>query len=302
MKYIDKTSKESKVKAKKLDDWVKDWSKRFPNRKPTFKDFRNTILNNYSKKDLYQDLWEEQGTICCYCGQYIPEPKKDEGKGRATVEHFIQQEDTKIAGTDEDLKFENLILSCMGKEYDVLYENETVDEFTVRKNISKKIVEQTKPLIGKEGEIIFTSGTVYHCNLKRNNVKAVIINPTDTKYNSQSTDCWRLFDFFDDCTGSKCQIEAKDKQDLLTKDTIRVLGLDCDFLCKKRGRQYREFEKVFLFDEGDYDDGSKHTTKERNLAEKRQFYEDKLNQNNYPFCSLHFVIMQQHLEKRGLLI
>ena len=273
MKYIDKTSQKSKLKAVRLDNWVKDWCKRYPKRKPNYKeDFRKTALNNYSRTDLYQDLWDEQNGFCCYCGQSIPHPLVQ--SGTASVEHIVFQ---KISKNGEDLTYANMILSCMGKEHEEI-------DF---------------------GKINFLSNKYFHCNLKRGSDSKTIIDPTNTQYNTSEKDCWRLFNYIHDFNELVCEIKPKRSVDNLTKDTIEVLGLNCDFLRRKRGKVYSMYLNQFLYSgDNDYDDGSKRGKigkAERNTQEKVEYFKKELNFSR-PFCSMNYAIMQHYLEINELKI
>jgi uncharacterized protein (TIGR02646 family) len=285
MKYIDKTSEASINRAKKLEKWIEDFKNRNPNSEISWEVFTKNALNGYGRKELYQDLWEEQGGICCYCGQKIPEPKKE--SGRANVEHV----ELKSLVRAKSLQYDNLILSCMGMLSETLRYGEKIHDVAHRIGIRQaeaKIVKFTQPLIEKEGATVFLSKSK-HCNLKRNNDKTPIVVPTNEQYNTHTSDCWRLFkyEFNEDKLPAECLISETDNNDQLTKDTFRVLGLNCDILAKERGKLYETFENLALYHDGE-------ENKPRNKEERQLYFEQQLK-TLYHFCSMDYSIILQNL-------
>jgi uncharacterized protein (TIGR02646 family) len=68
----------------------------------------NKKYDNYRDKDgLGKSLLEEQGNICCYCMQRIPDKK-----GRFKIEHWEPQS----LCPERQLIYENLLASCLGGE------------------------------------------------------------------------------------------------------------------------------------------------------------------------------------------
>lgn len=133
MKYIDKTSEASINRAKRLEKWVEDYKKKFSTN-PDWKIFkkRRRPLNGYDDQQLYLDLWEEQGGICCYCGQEIPKPTIE--KGRVSAEHIIH----KSVRPDLSLKYKNLILTCKGREFTIIEKGETLNDVALRTGIPRE--------------------------------------------------------------------------------------------------------------------------------------------------------------------
>ncbi len=286
MKYIDKTSTDSLRRAQRLEKWVEDYKESF-SINPNWKIFREMEhpLNGYDKKQLYQDLWEEQGEICCYCGQRIPKPTIE--SGRASAEHFRH----KSTHPDLALTYKNLILSCRGKEFTIIKKGETLDDVALRTGIPRgEMKNYTAPLIEKEGAIFFVSKKPKHCNEERNNKSTAIIDPTDKKYDGHENDCWRLFkyQYEADQRPAECKIDAVEATDELTKNTCgEVLGLNCDILIKERGRLYEMFENLVLYHDGEED-------RPRNKEERQLHFEQQLKAS-YPFCSMDYSIILQNL-------
>ncbi len=70
----------------------------------------NKSYDNYSDNgELRKSLLEEQGYICCYCMQRIPD--KD---GRCKIEHWKPQGNPKFSNLQ--LTYTNLLASCLGGE------------------------------------------------------------------------------------------------------------------------------------------------------------------------------------------
>jgi uncharacterized protein (TIGR02646 family) len=301
MRYINKSQEAIKDNKEKLEKWKEEWNTLFPNSNVTWEDFKEKKFNNYGKKDLYQNLWYEQSGICCYCGQSIPEPAFQ--SGTTSVEHIITQQFSRTNQSDERLNYENLILSCMGRKYEVFGKNETLNSFSIRNRTTEIIVKKfTKPIVEKEGAIGFLSGEVVCCNLKRGSNSKTIINPTEEQYNTLEKDCWQFFTY--DFDGMDCKISTKNKNIMdneLERDTIEVLGLDCNFLNTKRGKLYPVFRNDFLFtniDELEYDDGSRRrTTKQnRDLEDKKTYFDKKIKAKPLSFYPMFYAMMRDFFE------
>lgn len=301
MKYINKETEDSINRANKLEDWKKWRVKK--RQKPSYSGLKS-ISTGYSRRDLKQDLWEEQGGICCYCGQSIPQPTIQ--TGTSSIEHIITQAESKKNNTEEDISYKNMILSCRGRQYEELEENQNLEEFSHSKSIDLEIVtikNAVKILDSKgRGKIGFVDRSVDHCNEKRKS-DTKIINPTDIKYNSAETDCWRLFEYNCD-DGSICIIKSKNS-DTLTTDTIDVLGLDCDLLKKKRGKMYQSYENIFLYiEDNEYDDGSRKgiKKKERTWEDRINYFKKQLQSKPQSFYPMFYSIMLGYFERKGIVI
>lgn len=298
MKYINKETADSIKRANKLEDWKK-WKVK-KKQKSTYDSLKSTSTG-YSRRDLRQDLWEEQGGLCCYCGQSIPQPTIQ--TGTSSVEHIITQAESKKNNTEEGISYKNMILSCRGRQYEELEENQSLKEFAGNKSIDLKIVtinNAVKILDFKgRGKIGFVDSSADHCNEKRNS-PLEIINPTDIKYNSAETDCWRLFEY--NCDDSSiCVIKSKNG-DILTTNTINVLGLDCDFLRHKRGKLYKMYEDQFLLDDNEYDDGNRRgKSKEKSWDDRISYFKKQLQSKPESFYPMFYSIMLEYFERKGII-
>lgn len=302
MKYINKETADSIKRANKLEDWKK-WKVK-KKQKPTYDSLKSTSTG-YSRRDLRQDLWEEQGGLCCYCGQSIPQPTIQ--TGTSSVEHVITQAESKKNNTEEGISYKNMLLSCRGRQYEDLEENQTLEEFALSKSIDLTIVNlnnRVKILDSKgRGKIGFVGSRVDHCNEKRDS-PVKIINPTDIKYNSVETDCWRLFSYIFD-NSSICSVKPKIQNDELTQNTIISLGLDCDILKKKRGRLYDTYENKFLYvDDYYYDEGNKRgkSILERSWDERKEYFKAQLNCKPESFYPMFYSIMLELFERKGIIV
>ena len=89
---------------------------------------------DYSKQELRTYLFDEQGSICCYCNQNILNNHKSK------IEHFLPRHDKKYV--KEIFNYYNLFLSCSGKadkEKDVKFHCDTLKNGSViTMNPSKK--------------------------------------------------------------------------------------------------------------------------------------------------------------------
>ena len=134
--------------------------------------------------DLKQQLYDDQGGICCYCGMKLEYPFNPQFR----VEH-VKPKDSHRELVGE---YENLLLSCRA----------TKEEAGIRKNIFNK--EELRKQ--------------FHCD-EAKGAKEIIYSPLNP-------DCEKVYIYGVD--GSITGINEMAKKD------IRTLGLDCDYLKRRR--------------------------------------------------------------------
>ena len=85
--------------------------------KATYKGFKGWWKKEDSNRPynlLRKQLLQEQGFVCAYCGQKLPdEPETSIGKQSMGVEHFIPQQG-RHGNANQALEFENLLGCCLG--------------------------------------------------------------------------------------------------------------------------------------------------------------------------------------------
>lgn len=99
-----------KITKRESPDWFEAWKTNFRtihNREPHYKTDFSTGDQDGAKrrKNLRQQLVEEQGAICCYCMRRI-------SVNTSHIEHFWPKD----VFLDKDLNYDNLFASCNGVE------------------------------------------------------------------------------------------------------------------------------------------------------------------------------------------
>ncbi len=100
MRYIQKNEPQWYLEWKS-SAWVKD-------------NYAYQILKNPEKQNLHQALLEDQGYICCYCGERVAHQTFNNVKtrpGDSHIEHLKPQKHFK----NLVLEYENLLISCQGQ-------------------------------------------------------------------------------------------------------------------------------------------------------------------------------------------
>ena len=285
MKYINKKSLESRLRAEKLEQWKRNFALKYPSIEISYRGFIKEALSGYGRKELQFDLWEEQKFICCYCGQWIPNPKEE--SGRITFEHIVTQSEDPTRTLD----FTNILMSCKGQKSTTIEKGETLGDVATRVDVSENDIRKfTDTLIEKEGATVFLARPK-HCNIKRGNDVRKIIDPTDIQYSTSETDCWRLFQYDFDGDKFECTIIPKEGvHKKLTQDTCDVLGLNSQPLKIMRARLYENFEETVLFLEDE--DGNR--LRARTKTEISTYLESCLK-DTYAFCSMDYSIISEKI-------
>lgn len=318
MKFIDKTNEAVQKKRERLIKWKKNFNEekgRMPedfysevNGNKIWALLSNYPSINYDLKVLAYDLWEEQGGICCYCGQAIPNPMSDEGNSKSSIEHFDTKSANDIVNLDDRRKaiisrvfnYNNLLLSCAGGGAETTERKrkkdgtiETNQDMAVRMNLSLDIIEEFNPAFSNGlGEIIKISDGK-HCNVARGSDKKKIVNPTDEIYKHQ--DCWHLFEYKypTDVRGNfGCEVFARDKTEgNIAENSYEVLKLNQRNLSYLRAQNY----ELFL---NSYAEAVAQIGFDDNMLFKSliQDYFEQRKQITYAFCFVDYSILQNFID------
>lgn len=243
MKFINKTTPESKANAKRLHRWRNN----FTNEKnlnfrqicdiegitsdQVWNLLKNYTGTDYSESDLREALWTEQKGICCYCGCELDRLK-------TVIEHFLAKEANKYKRT---YTYKNLLLSCDGNAHSTRH---TIQEGETWNSIALKYEMSVEDLKTKNWGTIFrikTDLTIIpppkHCDAHKENKPDRIINPTELP------DCWNRLPY--QPNGSIDETKADD----LAKETIRVLNLNAPPLIAKRKAAWKDADSAYSQDE-----------------------------------------------------
>ena len=194
----------------------------------------------YENARLRESLAEEQGHICCYCGQDI---SPESGKS-TTIEHF------KPKGVYKNLTFDyqNLMLSCKGSQDKILfsilfketlgYENlDTLNSIAQKIGIESIMIRKANPLLAtkdprkpitelQKGEVLHFYPR--HCDDKKEDKDNLIINPLN-----EAEIKWKFI------FQENGEIALKDTDPITTENILfSVLNLNIPSLVFLRKRAY----------------------------------------------------------------
>lgn len=231
---------------------------------------------------LAEYLLEDQGHICCYCGQRIFDDHN------TIVEHLLPKDEDKYP--EKMYEYDNLLASCNGGQKNIIHvchEGDTwemiaekycinVDALYVV-NIDKK--QRNQPF--NKGERVIVQQVAkprkLHCDAKKNN-KEIVIHP-------KMEDCESYFVY--DHDGAIKPVDATN-QDVVA--TIDILGLNVEKLQKAR-------EKVINENVIGLDDFSISELEQL----KQHFYTRDEEGKFTPFCQVIVSILEDEITYRKAL-
>ena len=244
MKFIDKSTPQSKAAAKRLHDWRDGYTyqkQEFPQyqglslaeicNKPEFTGKKLwDLLNN--DKPYRQALRKEQHNLCCYCCEIL---KK--GDDTTAIEHFRDKGSNPCVDTFD---YANLLLACEGNKNPRKYTpklDDTWETIANHFNTTAEKLEYDNPnivfpfQIGTETKFKLSQ----HCDVAKG-ANAISVNPTT------NIDCWKRFMY--DENG---HIQGK-KNDIDAQKTVDTLKLDCDILKNKRKAAWQLAVEIYRDD------------------------------------------------------
>lgn len=214
------------------------------------------------KRSLQQALLKEQGYICCYCGKRITEDN-------VVIEHFFP----KTENRDCTFNYYNLHASCEGggyKDFFVRTEHKDILDIQTEIGLSKEELVRLNPKLkelskGKKFSEIYSKGSKltiqkqpFTCdNLKESNAnnssyikqdgkkdkngnKESITSPFILSPLIQNVD--KRFRYEND--GS---IKANNYTDEIAQNTLILLGLNSNTLCKERKKVLEVISDIFKY-------------------------------------------------------
>ena len=178
----------------------------------------------FSKEELREILGNEQGWICCYCGQRI------KNNHTTIVEHLEPKSINKRLTFD----YKNLYASCRGgvsNDYRIKFDGERIEDIIQDNDTSLEDILSLNEDLDirrqlREGDKIILHGKEAHCDHKKGN-RPIFIKPLQI-------DCEIKFLFKNDGV-----IKTKVENDIETIKTIEILGLnDNDRIIKGRKKAW----------------------------------------------------------------
>ena len=176
--------------------------------------FRHSAPRAYN--DLKRQLFQEQGELCAYCEEYVPENQR-------RIEHFHPKSDT-ASSHNWTLDWRNMLGVCMGGERDKYYPrpvNLSCDSYKNHLIVSGKLSEQCD------------YDLVNPYNL-RSGVNLFCFNPVTGEITPNEAVCKSI----------PTLINGQTKPTLdLVRDTICILNLNCARLKDKRKKINQELQR-----------------------------------------------------------
>jgi hypothetical protein len=250
MKYIHKTNPPEIFKA-----WCDENKERLLQTCETGDEIWSKLKGD-AKKDLTSQLLDEQGHICAYCGVRI-------GKGDENtfcVEHFV----SKGLNKNQTLEYNNLLGCCKmsqktGKVQTIEFpvpdhphlktlqdiadylavtienlqkNNRPLKKLNAKRDLELENSKKTSEHIIKK---IDYEANIHHCDDTKARSSEIIINPV-------KEDCERGFTYKEGKNSKRepiCEIIPKKITEYEWENTIRILNLNADNLCKERVSAYK---------------------------------------------------------------